>query len=1334
MNKNLILTIFCVLAVSIVPTMAQVNLYKKAKIEAIDANTLLFEKLRLENAQFVDQLSKKLKIDIRRTLGGGRVMELKGINEIGEPIFTISESNLQAGQTTFTNSIYDGGKLGVNISGSGQYTQGRLGVWDGGKVLNSHVEFGGRITQIDNSSSTSSHSTHVAGTMIASGVNAIAKGMAPSANLKAWDYNNDDAEMSAASKELVVSNHSYGQVAGWVYNDTRTGDQKWEWYGNTQISEYEDYKFGFYDSQSQSWDKIAFLAPNYLIVKSAGNKGDETGPGLNPKDSTKTLEKYYLGSGQDTSYVARSQNDKYDNLPTYSVAKNILTVGAVSIVPNGPSLASDIKISSFSSWGPTDDGRIKPDIVGAGVNLFSTTDVSNSSYTFLSGTSMSSPQISGSIFLLQDLYSQLNKGTLMRSSTLKGLVLHTATDAGNTGPDYIFGWGLLNMQKAASVILNKENTTNLEEKSLNTNEVFTKKVVANGKEPLVVTICWTDPEGTPTSASASNLNSRLPKLINDLDASVSDGKSTFQAWVLDPNNPSKLATKGDNYRDNVEQVYISNPIPGKEYTISISHKSALKNGLQDYALVVSGIGGKAYCVASPTANDGTKIEKLVVNNNTYTAKAGCAGYVDNTGFAIEVTPNQKVDIDLTMGTCSINKEKIYTVFADWNIDGDFDDLGEKLIENTTLTLLQNFKNNFVVPSTINPGGTTRLRIIVSEDSQISSCGNYSKGETSDFTLNYISPKNDLAITDLIYPTTSICANSVIENVTLNISNKGTNAINNGTIIVIVYENGTKILEQQSQINKAIPALSNTRLSLPISVPIKPKATYSFEINGQITNEENPENNAIKIERSVQTDVLSEGAKAVGCSNDKTVTLISNGQGAAFWYDAATGGNLLAIGNNISYTKPATPTLFYASQNDLQGVIGPKSKKEFAGGTYSGNFGPKPLISTKAPMQLESARLYIGHSGKIIFTVERISDLTPVSTVTLDVVSTRNAALGNAANGQQLDDVNDAGAVYNLGLEIPEPGDYQISIDYQDGASIFRSNSGVAGFPFSLQNTVTIKGSSFNSSTLTSAWYYFYNLKVKSLGCASTTRTLAQTSSAINSTATIKANGATELCPSSNVTLVTDLVQTNKYQWYKDSVAISNANKNTLVVTQKGKYYLQISDGGVCPTASNSITINAKSPIAPTISTTANLLTASGAQSFQWLLSRQPIVGATSNTYSAFQTGSYSVIGKVDGCDIQSAEVYVTILGDEVVKNDEPIIVFPNPTTEVLKIEGSELMGNKSIQFNLFNAIGSKVKSGNLNKSESNNQYLLQTTDLNSGQYLLWIQVGEKRFLKKFIKH
>jgi len=190
-------------------------------------------------------------LKIKEDLGNGRFLSLQQINEIGEPLYIINHSNAQAAATTKTNQLYSGGSLGISLSGKSDTMSGRLAIWDGGNALATHQEFGGRIKLQENTSTTDIHGTHVAGTMIASGVNANAKGMSFGADLKVWDYNNDNAEISDASipktgPPLLVSNHSYGYQSGWVYD---SGKSRWQWWGEDKVSTFEDYKFGFYDSQ-----------------------------------------------------------------------------------------------------------------------------------------------------------------------------------------------------------------------------------------------------------------------------------------------------------------------------------------------------------------------------------------------------------------------------------------------------------------------------------------------------------------------------------------------------------------------------------------------------------------------------------------------------------------------------------------------------------------------------------------------------------------------------------------------------------------------------------------------------------------------------------------------------------------------------------------------------------------------------------------------------------------------------------------------------------------------------------------------------------------------------
>ncbi|MBM3435746.1 MAG: PKD domain-containing protein, partial [Bacteroidetes bacterium] len=488
----------------------------------------------------------------------GAWLEIQYIDEFGFPQY-FKTDNVNAAATISTNKVYPGGGAGLNLTGTGIVVR----EWDGGTVLATHQEFGGRVTNV-NSGSTHYHSTHVAGTPLASGVVSNAKGMAYQAALRAFEWNNDESEMaSEAATGALMSNHSYGFIRGW-YGGV--------WYGNPAISTQEDYLFGFYDSYTRNWDQIAYNAPNYLICKSAGNDRGDSGSGYPP-------------------------DGPYDCIGQQGVAKNVLTVGAVGDIPGGYTNPASVVMSSFSSWGPADDGRIKPDIVANGISLYSTDNTSNTSYLSLSGTSMSTPSVCGSLALLQQHYYNLN-GAYMRSATLKAVVIHTADEAGSyDGPDYMFGWGLMNTKNAALKITEDETTDVLAENVLTNGGNYSREVIALGTVPLKVTIVWTDVPGTPPAAQ---LDPITPMLVNDLDLRITNGGNIYYPWKLYRDSPASAATNNsENNVDNVEVVYIASPSPGATYTIIVDHDGTLNGGSQAYSIVISGI---ANIVLPPVAN------------------------------------------------------------------------------------------------------------------------------------------------------------------------------------------------------------------------------------------------------------------------------------------------------------------------------------------------------------------------------------------------------------------------------------------------------------------------------------------------------------------------------------------------------------------------------------------------------------------------------------------------------------------------------------------------------------------------------------------------------------
>ncbi len=525
-------------------------------------------------------------IPIRRELANGGVLELQRVIPGLGPRFYIT-NNLDAADSVSTLKLWPGQSAGLDLDGSGM----TVGEWDGGAIYAAHPDFIGRLTQMDGAAVVSGHSTHVAGTLIGSGegLEPRSRGMAYAAQLNAWDWNSDTSEMAlAAAGGLLISNHSYGIAAGWLY----IGDlppNTWWWIGGSAPSDVEDPYFGYYDAESQLWDQIAYDAPYYLIVKASGNDRSDTGP--TPGEEYTVIDQD--GNPLFTSTLPRDADCApagYDCLPTNSVAKNVLTVGAVDDVPGGYSALagpSQVQMSPFSSWGPTDDGRIKPDVVGNGVFLISAWPDSPY-YAAAAGTSMAAPNVTGSLLLLQEHYEDIHgAGNFMRSATLKALTIHTADESGDAdGPDYAFGWGLLNTGNAANVITGDGGGQHriIEGSLANGSEDTVQFDITQSNGVLTATLVWMDPPGTPVALS---LDAPDLMLVNDLDLRVTSDPDTYLPWILNPANPAAAATTGDNFRDNVEQVEVVGGGAGT-YTITVSHKGNLLNSSnQDYSLIIS---------------------------------------------------------------------------------------------------------------------------------------------------------------------------------------------------------------------------------------------------------------------------------------------------------------------------------------------------------------------------------------------------------------------------------------------------------------------------------------------------------------------------------------------------------------------------------------------------------------------------------------------------------------------------------------------------------------------------------------------------------------------------
>lgn len=409
------------------------------------------------------------------------------------------------------NYISNDNTNGIGYDGSGIV----VALQDDGSI-GPHIDHEGRILEQFWQTSLGDHGDHVGGTINGAGnLNPYHEGQAKGSDLYVYkaapEYQAfDSMDIHYYSKDVVITSTSYS-------NGCNAG----------------------YTALARQMDQQVYDMEHLVHVFSAGNSG--------------------------TSNCGYGAGNTWGNITGgHKIGKNVITVANLT--------ENDI-VATSSSRGPSEDGRIKPDISAKGTAVTSTLD--GNTYGVKTGTSMSCPGVSGTLAVLYEAFED-QQGDLPPSGLMKAIVLNTAEDLGNTGPDYIYGWGRINARRAYEVIESNNFTSGT---ITNGDSTQFTLIVPPGMHRARFMLYWTDPEASVNASTA---------LINDLDLTVTDPNSNENLpYLLNPApNTSTLnapAVPGVDDLNNMEQVEFFAP-DGGNYLIKVKG-SDVPQGPQDFFVV-----------------------------------------------------------------------------------------------------------------------------------------------------------------------------------------------------------------------------------------------------------------------------------------------------------------------------------------------------------------------------------------------------------------------------------------------------------------------------------------------------------------------------------------------------------------------------------------------------------------------------------------------------------------------------------------------------------------------------------------------------------------------------
>ena len=367
----------------------------------------------------------------------------------------------------------------------------------------------------------------------------------------------------------------------------------------TQNHSYGTVIENFYGSLANAYDAQLFSNPDLTHCFSSGNTG---------------LQGYKSITGN------------------FKQSKNSIVVGCIDL---------NEVIMPFSSKGPAYDGRIKPELVA-----FST-----------QGTSNSTAIATGIITLMKQHYKTINNNSLTNALT-KAILINSAKDLGNPGPDFTYGYGNINADKSLKTINeNRIISGNLAAGQTNSHIIT---LPANAKD-LKITLVWND----LPAAINSNIS-----LVNDLDLEVlSADNTTFLPWILNPDTPQQQAVRGKDKINTIEQVTIEKPASGS-YTINIMG-SYVSDTSQEYSIAYEYELENRFEWNYPVNNDNFPYDGKTISpfkwNSSFSGIPGQLSVSYNNGQTWEVIAND-INLDSEQFTYTPAEQKFSKAKLKMTID------------------------------------------------------------------------------------------------------------------------------------------------------------------------------------------------------------------------------------------------------------------------------------------------------------------------------------------------------------------------------------------------------------------------------------------------------------------------------------------------------------------------------------------------------------------------------------------------------------------------------------------------------------------------------------------